>query len=183
MEVFIREYQSAISKELCKEIITRFENEPGIHPGRTLSGLKEDVKKSVDFYLTNSWKDIDNELFESSKKHVGLYLEEFNHARFDKYLLSDCGYQVQKYFKGNGYYNWHVDAGPKRTDRQFAAIWYLNSVEEGGETEFKYQDIRVKPEAGKIVLFPTAWTHYHRGAMPVSSDKYIVTTFFKHKID
>ena len=54
-------------------------------------------------------------------------------------------------------------------------LWYLNTVEEGGETEFFNGRISIKPEKGKLLLFPSTWTYIHRGNMPISNDKYILT--------
>lgn len=45
---------------------------------------------------------------------------------------------------------------------------------EGGETEF-WSKYRIKPEAGKLVLFPASWAFPHRAIVPLSSDKYIIT--------
>ena len=62
--------------------------------------------------------------------------------------------------------------------RQLVAVWYLNSLEnQGGETEFRYQDIKVTPEAGMLLLFPPFWTHLHRGKTLQSGVKYIATTW------
>ena len=33
----------------------------------------------------------------------------------------------------------------------------------------------IKPEAGKLLLFPASWTFPHCGQMPISHDKYIIT--------
>ena len=51
-------------------------------------------------------------------------------------------------------------------------MWYLNTVDEGGETEFFDGGI-IKPSKGTLVLFPATWDNVHRGKMPISSDKYI----------
>jgi hypothetical protein len=56
-----------------------------------------------------------------------------------------------------------------------AFILYLNDVEEGGETEFLYQKTRIKPERNKLILWPTSYTHIHRGNPPLSGEKYILT--------
>ena len=53
-------------------------------------------------------------------------------------------------------------------------IWYLNDVIEGGETEF-FGNYKIKPEVGKLVLFPACWSFPHCGLMPISSNKYIIT--------
>jgi hypothetical protein len=47
-------------------------------------------------------------------------------------------------------------------------------VEEGGETEF-WGDYKIKPEKGKLLLFPACWTFPHCGKMPISDNKYIIT--------
>ena len=59
----------------------------------------------------------------------------------------------------------------------FGATWmlYLNTVQEGGETEFLYKSLRVQPKAGRFVLWPSGYTHTHRGNPPLNQDKYILT--------
>ncbi|MFV1998060.1 MAG: 2OG-Fe(II) oxygenase [Acidiferrobacterales bacterium] len=55
---------------------------------------------------------------------------------------------------------------------------YPNDVDEpGGETEFLYQDIKVKPKEGTLVLFPPFWTHEHRAVTVKNGTKYIATTW------
>ena len=52
---------------------------------------------------------------------------------------------------------------------------YLNDVTDGGETEFKYQKLKVKPVKGKMVMWPTDFTHTHRGITSPTQEKYIAT--------
>jgi len=59
---------------------------------------------------------------------------------------------------------------------RFAAYTlYLNDVEEGGETEFLMQSVRIPSKKGSLCIFPSAYTHLHRGNPPLSSSKYIMT--------
>jgi hypothetical protein len=58
--------------------------------------------------------------------------------------------------------------------RVITYLWYLNDVNDGGETEF-CGDFKVKPRAGKLVLFPASWCYPHKGIMPLSNNKYIIT--------
>ena len=60
-------------------------------------------------------------------------------------------------------------------------MFYLNDVKEGGETEFYHQKIKIKPKAGTLVLFPAGFTHTHKGNMPISNDKYIITTWLCYR--
>jgi hypothetical protein len=56
---------------------------------------------------------------------------------------------------------------------------YLNTVEEGGETEFLYQSSRISPVQGTLSISPAAWTHTHRGNPPLKGNKYIITTWLE----
>jgi len=75
-----------------------------------------------------------------------------------------------------GFSGWHTEQGPEDAgNRSLVWMLYLNDVEKGGETEFLYQGISVKPEAGRFVLWPAGVTHPHRGNPPYSNTKYILT--------
>lgn len=92
---------------------------------------------------------------------------------------------MQKYLQNNGgYFHWHSEFYPHPTDPEQASLhrtllWmvYLNDVEEGGETEFYYQNLKSKPKQGTLVIAPADFTHTHRGNMPLSGDKYIFTSW------
>jgi hypothetical protein len=55
-------------------------------------------------------------------------------------------------------------------------FWYLNDVEDGGETEIYGLDrpIRVQPRRSRLIMFPTGFQYLHAGLMPRSGPKYIV---------
>ena len=84
--------------------------------------------------------------------------------------------KLQMTKKSGGYHRWHQEQSTEETAHRILA-WtvYLNNVEEGGETEFLYQSKRIKAKKGKILIFPAAFTHLHRGNPPLSGDKYILT--------
>ena len=58
--------------------------------------------------------------------------------------------------------------------RAITYLWYLNDVEEGGETVF-FGDYKIKPRTGTLIFFPASWCYPHTGKMPISSNKYIIT--------
>ncbi|TQV72234.1 2OG-Fe(II) oxygenase [Aliikangiella marina] len=96
---------------------------------------------------------------------------------------------MQKYFKGKGgYHHWHsehyphpTDPGQKSLHRVLLWLIYLNDIEEGGETDFFYQNAKVKPTKGSIVVAPCGFTHTHRGSIPVSSDKYVLASWVMYR--
>ena len=96
---------------------------------------------------------------------------------------------LQKYKKASGgYHHWHSehypsphDAGNASLHRVLLWMYYLNDVEEGGGTSFYYQDKTVLPREGKLVIAPAGFTHTHRGNVPISKDKYILTSWIMFK--
>ena len=99
-----------------------------------------------------------------------------------EYLTRMGEYIIKKYTHPNdGFHMWHHDWAPLTylIQRVLAVQFFLNDVEDGGETEFYHQGIKVKPKKGRLVIFPTYFTHLHRGNKPISNDKYTVSCFYK----
>jgi len=100
-------------------------------------------------------------------------------------IICRLGYwHIKKYrHPDDGYYAWHTDWGPmpEWIQRQIAVQFYLNDVKEGGETEFYFQKLKIKPKKGTLVIWPVGYTHTHRGLPPISNDKYIISTWLKVK--
>lgn len=92
---------------------------------------------------------------------------------------------LQKYKKGQGgYHQWHSELvpsplDPKGDDMHRVLLWmyYLNDVEEGGETRFYHQEKAISPRRGTMVVAPAGFTHTHKGSVPISHDKYILTSW------
>ena len=177
---FIFERPGALPASFCEEVIRRFEMQPEHHhAGRIGQTQLQDqaVKKTTDLVVSNKddWKDVDQIFF----RCVAAALREFRETfPYFKGSFKDMGYQVQRYLPGE-YYHWHIDGGSHQfSQRQLVVIWYLNDVQgPGGETEFLYQDVRVTPRQGKMVLFPPFWTHEHRAVRLERGVKYIATTW------
>ena len=51
---------------------------------------------------------------------------------------------------------------------------YLNNVEDGG-TIFKYQNIKTKAKKGLTLIWPSDFTHTHKGEISNKKHKYILT--------
>lgn len=177
---FIFEQHNALPTRLCEQMIERFEAaKEEQYQGRIGQLVKKDrnIKKSTDLVISGKphWKDIDLALFHSLAKS----LKEFRDAfPYFKGPFKDMGYALQRTHPGE-YYHWHIDGGSHEfSQRQLVAVWYLNTVKgPGGETEFLFQKVKIKPEQGKLLLFPPFWTHEHRGVTLQQGVKYIATTW------
>lgn len=100
-----------------------------------------------------------------------------------QYLFRMGDINAQKYpaSKG-GYPYWHSEVYPQAPHNEalhriLLFMYYLNDVEQGGETDFYYQDVSIRPKRGTMVIAPAYFTHTHRGNVPVSNDKYILTSW------
>lgn len=85
-----------------------------------------------------------------------------------------------------GYPHWHSEIYPEdaRCDplhRVLFYMYYLNDVTEGGETEFYFQKQRILPRQGRMVIAPAGFTHTHRGNVPRSGHKYIITSWLQFR--
>lgn len=178
---FIYEIPDALSADVCREMIRRFEertDQQYIGKIGQRGTEARDIKKTTDLRISGraDWKDIDRQLMQSLARAFNEFGALF--PFFGANSFKDLGYNMQRYQAGE-YYHWHVDSGPGEfMSRQLVALWYLNDVPgPGGETEFPQQDVRVTPEEGKLVLFPPFWTHVHRAVTVEKGVKYIATTW------
>ena len=98
-------------------------------------------------------------------------------------VLRPGAINLQRYTGGQGGYPyWHCELYPKDASAETLhrhVLWtiYLNDGFAAGETEFLYQQRRIVPKAGSLLIAPAAFTHTHRGNRPVGGDKYIATSW------
>ena len=81
-----------------------------------------------------------------------------------------------------GYPYWHCELYPRDAQAETLhrhLLWtlYLNDDFAEGETEFLYQQRKVAPRTGSLLIAPTAFTHTHRGNRPRDGDKFIATSW------
>jgi len=186
---FIFYVKDLASPDLCRRIIELYRSDINKAPGLSLTAQGEekviaDAKLSIETVIeeTGVWKATHDEL--SANVIEALRTVISGAPALQILPLKWTAYKIKHYEKGKGHFSWHFDAlGPGAWERQLALIIYLNAVDEGGETCFLYQNLKVKPEAGAALIFPPFWTHYHCGSVPVSGDKFIITSFVAFALD
>ena len=196
MNEFIYSNPNSLSSEVCSEIIKLFEDDTtgkGKYDGVVAGGMLKHIKDTTDLIIPKDDKNwykihklLEKELAINIKKYKSkLQNDNYNFSRddeneyniFESTALSTDNFMIQRYLKEKGRYIYHHDFSAEWNKNRYRIItflWYLNTVEEGGETEF-WGEHKVKPEAGKLILFPASWTFPHCGKMPISSNKYIIT--------
>lgn len=103
-------------------------------------------------------------------------------------------YQVGQEFKYHSdffyidqpYWEEYQSHGGQRT---WTAMIYLNTVERGGATSFRYLDLSIAPLSGRLIIWnnmaldgsPNPWTE-HAGLPVEASAKYVVTKWYRERV-
>jgi hypothetical protein len=198
MDKFIVELPNFIPPKLCERIIERFENSDNKTNGGTYgcwSFNKYVIKKKYNIELGISrkkgWEDIENEIRSYIIKAKEMYdfnlFKKYNYSNQEYHPLDmvlkrdwfDHGLLVHKIEKDNKY-EWHIDSEPGDSD-YIQMIIYLNTVDKGGRTFLVSEKHGgIKPEIGKILIFPCSWTFPHTGEILGDDVKYILTVILSH---
>ena len=188
-------FENAFSKEWCNTIIKYIE----IHKDKLVPREEywgdDRLARDLSMELQQLY-DLGNE---QEKKHLLSIREEFDkvflkcynlykqHYHLGQENFSITSYKLQKTYPTQGYHIWHAespheDPNMLEEDRRMnlltrfgAYTIYLNNVKDGGETEFLFQSLRLPPNEGTLCIFPSSYTHLHRGNPPLSGEKYIMT--------
>lgn len=189
----IASIDEAISLENCSFVIEECKKhyEKIFVPGPTIGGVNTAIKNSMDFGLSEDADDLyktGNDNFKQATKLVleglevamALYLEAFTELQHSTALTS-TGFRLQHYKRKTGYYRRHHDGAPWDPDpinnRVLGVVIYLNTVKQGGGTHFPEQQCTIDAVAGRVGIFPSNWTHPHSGLVPISDDKWVISTF------
>ncbi len=181
LDGFFGIYDGELDPSFCRDIIRRFEADDrkvrGMAGGGAGGAVDRRVKATTEILLwthSKGWEDVNKAIVRSLKSRLKDYLQQFRQA-FPIGIYPEEP-RITRYLKGEGFYAWHSDNIGRSPTRVITAIWYLNSVERGGETWYKWQDQAVRPVEGRLLLCPVGWPFIHRGNPPESGPKYILIT-------
>tara|TARA_R110000765_G_scaffold368239_4_gene458371 strand:+ start:233 stop:904 length:672 start_codon:yes stop_codon:yes gene_type:complete len=201
MKNFIGIYKNALSDNTCdllKEVFNNAKDQQRQGTVGTYGMVSPKIKQSTDLNILDLLKTdsrVPQVLLPQIKQALDMgmvsYLKEFpfstalkdtpedklmenllvNYSFFNDFII------MQKYNKGtDGFHGFHEDNGAfnPANNRVLVCMFYINDVEKGGETEFYHYDLKVKPTKGTLIIFPTYFTHLHKGHIPITDDKYIL---------
>ena len=177
---FIQTFDSALTADFCERLVRGFEDnvEKQKPNGRlVLEALDRSAWTELDIgsiadkaFLGFFLAQIENHLALYNQK-VGLTIPVPFRPRTDRLIMKRYRAGTTEAFQP------HFDSIDAVSGRYLVFLWYLNDVEQGGETEFCDLGIRVAPRAGRLLMFPPYWMYQHAGLPPVSGDKYILSTY------
>lgn len=197
---FIGVFDNAMDLNVCNNIIQHFDRVQQSQYTQNRQNINSDINKlqkdTENYFLsgTSAMKDIEgldeitinNDLyiFDQFKQSIwncySLYVEQYGVLNSLAKHTIGGSVKIQKTLPTQGYHMWHCEHDTiKFGNRLVLALLYLNDVKEGGETEFLYQSLRVKPKKGTLILCPAGFTHTHRGNPPLTGEKYIINTWIE----
>lgn len=191
---FIAVYRGVYPDGYCQHLINEFERliESGAGYDRqrgegVLKHAKNDLQLGLNFGVHTAAPFNDTPaakvFFNGLQQCYDAYTEEFSVLKQGR--ITGTAMKMQRTNPGGGYHVWHGEQGNgEHADRVLVYMLYLNTLnqEEAGETEFLYQQRRLKPEENTLVLWPAAFTHAHRGNTVFGENsKYIVTGWFYYE--
>lgn len=135
-------------------------------------------RKDYAFLLNFSNRDLSTKTNSVLKSCVRHYIHKYQSLKHTGLVSTDI--KFQKTPPGGGYHLWHHEnADLAHSPRELVWMIYLNDMPDGeAETEFLYQRRRIKPTAGTVVIWPSGYTHSHKGNTVLTEDKYIITGWY-----
>lgn len=188
---FIGIYRNVYPEGYCQHLINEFERliKSGAGANRqqsegALKHTKDDVQLGLNFGVHNVG-DFNNSstvrsFFDGLQKCYEDYTGKFSVLKNSN--IRGTAMKMQRTDPGGGYHIWHGEQGNKdHAERVLVYMLYLNDLgeQDGGETEFLYQRLRLHPEENTMIVWPAAYTHAHRGNTVLGDkSKYVVTGWF-----
>ena len=179
MENFI--YETMLKDvSVCDELIFYHKNNV-YEKGRGMTaGGNADTKSKVSTDVHVSWSNhptITNFVYQLTDSPLFDYLKKYEILNSHRLGLKEP-FNIQHYAPNEGYFAWHCERQACMS-HQRALVWmtYLNDVDDGG-TNFLYQNLTTPAKKGLTLIWPSHWTHTHKGQISNTKTKYIITGWF-----
>jgi hypothetical protein len=175
-----------------KSTISALENEclspeSGLNWNRATTlggGVNQNYRTNYDINLTNSALYSGNQVAANIHNQFYILLLASMLTYSKKYEINETfyheDYNVLRY-RGGQNYSSHYDGGTS-TGRSVSAICYLNNDYVGGEIEFVNFNIKIKPEPGMLILFPSNYAYSHIAHPVTDGTKYAIVTWIRDRI-
>ena len=177
IQKFIERYK--VDLEVCDDLIEYFEeNIEYKNEGEVGNGVVDKkTKNSIDVSFMNGSNDIRIEnFFKSLNPLIKNYAEKYGIR--DPMRTAKIN-NIQYYEPKGGYPVYHYETSYKTPYRTVVYMLYLNTVTDGGGTQFPFQDVLTNAIKGDMILWPADFTHPHRGIVSETQEKYICTGWFE----
>lgn len=146
-----------------------------VHYGYVKNIFKDSLGIPVEDKLVNQQtRYVINSLLMSVEMCFARYMTEHG-LNADDYILDTHMLPVKKWDVGQSM-GPHCDNYDGHSNLAFSMVTYLNDSYEGGEIDFPNHNIKIKPNAGSLIMFPSYEPFIHQ-VLPVKSGiRYMMTT-------
>jgi hypothetical protein len=134
---------------------------------------KTDIEKDkspVSLNLQSLWQDV----YDAQEPAVADYCKEYNIHQLNYWEA----FNFIKYGEGQ-HFQEHHDHGFSY-NCTVSLVAYINDDYEGGELSFRLQNLKIKPEAGDLFIFPSTFMYPHKAEVVTSGIKYSIVTMLDY---
>ena len=175
---------------ICDKLIKYFDENPerqakgNIYSNFNNTDSNLEIKDSLDISFAATTNEEDARILSEYIQYLQLCDREYEH-KYSQIQHMSYGLveniQIQKYEPNQGFKTWHCErSGIRQQTRCLAFMTYLNDVTDGG-TEFMYQKLTSPAKKGLTMIWPSDWTHVHKGQISKQHTKYIITGWLNYK--
>jgi len=179
-----------IPDHICDNLIKYFDENPDRQAkGEIFSNFDTQIsnlaiKDSLDISFDATQNEEDARILSEYIQYLQLcdreYIYKYNQVQHMSYGLVE-NIQIQKYEPNQGFKTWHCErSGISQQTRCLAFMTYLNNVSDGG-TDFMYQKLTSPAKKGLTMIWPSDWTHVHKGQISKKHKKYIITGWLNYQ--
>jgi len=144
------------------------ERDWGLERPNNENGRNTDSILLNNFNLLNYLKDFENNL----NPYLDKYLKKYNTIFLTKEVPI-----LLRYGSGQKFNN-HIDDHPELNRRRISLIYYINDGYTGGNIEFPRFGINIKPKAGDLLIFPSAYTYNHIVHPVIDGTRYCIVQWY-----
>lgn len=188
-------WDNVVSQNWCDEVMLRFDEKVAAAEGVT----DDDDYNGIMFRNNRKRIDVSLEMgnFESMHWYEEALKQKLEEC-LDEYareitgtsgsMWSECEVvqcKLQRTPPKGGFCQVHYEQGNDiHCSRRFAVwILYLNDLDISSGTDFLNHNMTVQPKAGRLAIWPAAYTHPHRSSPLIEEQKYICTGWFVYHCD
>ncbi|NJM56604.1 MAG: iron-regulated protein [Synechococcales cyanobacterium RU_4_20] len=180
-EIFL--FEQLLTPLVCQHLIEISQLYPPIPAGVELGRVEADIRSNGMLRLE------DDPLLASTNELLLAqvsYIQNWLHGHYGIRFTQAEACSILCYDKGQ-FYQRHVDnllmasreceAEASVPTRDISIVGYLNEGFEGGETYFDRQELKVVPQLGSVLVFPSFYAYPHQSLPVITGRKYAWTTW------
>jgi predicted 2-oxoglutarate/Fe(II)-dependent dioxygenase YbiX len=169
----------AVPVDICNAVLQEYANAAEWRPTSVVSGYLPDKRRcdsiSIADPKVNSLSSRRRELASQILKNISRAAVAYSSLHTECSVSRAFGVELLRY-KPGGFYVQHHDASFEQP-RILTCVIGLNSDYEGGALTWFDKRIRIRPDTGRIVLFPSNFLFPHSAESTTSGIRYVIVSW------